>query len=132
MKIKTEWAIKNLYVSQLDDLGRTFNWFPARLSESDRDSIEQDGIHLPLMVQLVENSKFRVATAELLSNIVLWEAWRGRVAARTVCTKALSGVSNRLPHRTSGVHRQKEVPLERYLQHLSTKARQHCPGAENK
>ena len=60
MKIKTDWILKNLSISQLDDLSSTFNWFPADLSESDRNSINQDGIRIPLLVQAVEDSKFRL------------------------------------------------------------------------
>ena len=60
MKIKPDWILKNLYISQLDDLSTTFNWFPGDLSECDRNSIEQDGILLPLLVQSVEDSKFRL------------------------------------------------------------------------
>ena len=60
MQIKTDWIIKNLSISQLDDLSGIFNWFPGDLSESDMNSIEQDGIRLPLMVQPVEDSKFRL------------------------------------------------------------------------
>ena len=58
MQIKTDWILKNLSISQLDDLSSTFNWFPGDLLECDRDSIEQDGIRLPLLVQSVEDSKF--------------------------------------------------------------------------
>ena len=60
MQIKTEWILKNLFISQIDDLSSTFNWFPADLSECDRNSIEEDGIRLPLLVQPVEDSKFRL------------------------------------------------------------------------
>ena len=60
MQIKTDWIIKNLSISQLDDLSGIFNWFPGDLSESDMNSIEQDGIRLPLLAQPVENSKFRL------------------------------------------------------------------------
>ena len=60
MQIKTEWILKNLFISQLDDLSSTFNWFPGDLSECDRNSIEEDGIRLPLLVQPVEDSKFRL------------------------------------------------------------------------
>ena len=60
MQIKTDWIIKNLSISQLDDLSGIFNWFPGDLSESDMNSIEQDGIRLPLMAQPVEDSKFRL------------------------------------------------------------------------
>ena len=59
MRIKTDWILKNLSISQLDDLSSTFNWFPGDLSECDRNSSEQDGIRLPLLVQSVEYSKFR-------------------------------------------------------------------------
>ena len=60
MQIKTDWILKNLSISQLDDLSSTFNWFPGDLSECDRNSIEEDGIRLPLLVQPVEDSKFRL------------------------------------------------------------------------
>ena len=60
MKIKPDWILKNLFISQLDDLSSTFNWFPGDLSECDRNSIEEDGIRLPLLVQPVEDSKFRL------------------------------------------------------------------------
>ena len=60
MQIKPEWILKNLFISQLDDLSSTFNWFPGDLSECDRNSIEEEGIRLPLLVQTVEDSKFRL------------------------------------------------------------------------
>ena len=60
MQIKTDWILKNLSISQLDDLSSTFNWFPGDLSECDRNSIEQDGIRLPLLVQSVDDSKFKL------------------------------------------------------------------------
>ena len=60
MQIKPEWIIKNLFISQFDDLSSTFNWFPGDLSECDRNSIEEEGIRLPLLVQTVEDSKFRL------------------------------------------------------------------------
>ena len=59
MKNKTDWILKNLSISQLDDFCGKFNWFPGDLPEWDRNSIKQDGIRLPLLVQQVENSKFR-------------------------------------------------------------------------
>ena len=58
MKIKNDWIIKYLSISQLDDISRKFNWFPGDLPECDRHSIKQDGIRLPLLVQQVGNSKF--------------------------------------------------------------------------
>ena len=60
MQIKTDWILNNLSISQLDDLSSIFNWFPGDLSECDRNSIEKDGILLPLLVQSVEDSKFRL------------------------------------------------------------------------
>ena len=60
MKIKPDWILKKLSISQLDDLSNTFNWFPGNLPDCDRNSIEEDGIRLPLLVQPVEDSKFRL------------------------------------------------------------------------
>ena len=60
MKIKPDWILNNLFISQLDDLSSTFNWFPGDLSECDKNSIEEYGIRLPLLVQPVEDSKFRL------------------------------------------------------------------------
>jgi len=60
MQIKTGWILNNLSISQLDDLSSKFNWFPGDLSKCDKNSIEQDGIRLPLLVQSVEDSKFRL------------------------------------------------------------------------
>ena len=60
MKINTDWILKNLYMDQLDDLSSKFNWFPGELLESDRNSIKQDGIRLPLLVQQADDSKFRL------------------------------------------------------------------------
>ncbi len=60
MQIKTGWILNNLSISQLDDLSSRFNWFPGDLSKCDRNSIEKDGILLPLLVQSVEDSKFRL------------------------------------------------------------------------
>ena len=51
MQIKTGWILNNLSISQLDDLSSKFNWFPGDLSKCDRNSIEKDGILLPLLVQ---------------------------------------------------------------------------------
>ena len=58
MKISTGWDLKNISINKLDDLCRKYNWFPGDLSECHRNSIKQDGIRLPLLVQEVENSKF--------------------------------------------------------------------------
>ena len=60
MKIKPDWILKNLFISQLDDLSNTFNWFPGNLPDCDRNSIEEDGILLPLLVQSVDDSKFKL------------------------------------------------------------------------
>ena len=60
MKIKPDWILKKLSISQLDDLSNTFNWFPCDLPDCDRNSIEEDGIRLPLLVQSVDDSKFRL------------------------------------------------------------------------
>ena len=58
MKIKTGWVFKNISINHIDDLSSIFNWFPGDLSECERNSIEQDGIRLPLLVKSVEGSKF--------------------------------------------------------------------------
>ena len=60
MQIKTDWILKNLSISQLDDLSSTFNWFPRDLLECERNSMEKDGIRFTLIVHPVEDSKFRL------------------------------------------------------------------------
>ena len=60
MKIKTGWVFKNISINHIDDLSSIFNWFPGDLPEYDRNSIDQEGIRLPLMVQSVDDSKFRL------------------------------------------------------------------------
>ena len=60
MKINTDWIFKNLSISQLDYFNNTFNWFPGGLPECYRSSIEEDGIRLPLLVQSMEGSKFKL------------------------------------------------------------------------
>ena len=60
MKIKTDWLLENISISRLDALNCTFNWFPGDLPDCDRDSIQKDGIRLPLLVQSDDDSKFRL------------------------------------------------------------------------
>ena len=60
MKIKTGWMFKNISIKKIDDLSSIFNWFPDDLPEYDRNYIEQEGILLPLLVQSVDDSKFRL------------------------------------------------------------------------
>ena len=60
MKIKTGWVFKNISINHIDDLSSIFNWFPGDLPEYDRNSIDQEGIRLPLLVQSVDDSKFRL------------------------------------------------------------------------
>ena len=60
MTITTDWTLKNLSINQLDELSSTFNWFPGDLPEFDRNSIEKDGIRLPLLVQSLDDSKFKL------------------------------------------------------------------------
>ena len=60
MKIKTSWVFKNISINHIDDLSSIFNWFPGDLPEYDRNSIDQEGIRLPLLVQSVDDSKFRL------------------------------------------------------------------------
>ena len=60
MQIKTGWVFKNLSIKLIDDFSSKFNWFPGDLPEYDRNSIAQKGIRLPLLVQSVDDSKFRL------------------------------------------------------------------------
>ena len=60
MEIKTGWVFKNISINHIDDLSSIFNWFPGDLPEYDRNSIDQEGIRLPLLVQSVDDSKFRL------------------------------------------------------------------------
>ncbi len=58
--MKTDWVFKNISIKHIDDFSNRFNWFPGDLPEYDRNSIEQEGIRLPLLVQSVDDSKFRL------------------------------------------------------------------------
>lgn len=58
MKIKPDWVLKTLSVSQLEIVDTPFNWFPGVLSACDRNSLDEEGIRLPLLVQTVNDSHY--------------------------------------------------------------------------
>jgi len=60
MKKNPDWKLKKIYISQIDYVSNTFNWFPGDLPECYRKSIKEDGIRLPLLVQSVKDSKFEL------------------------------------------------------------------------
>lgn len=60
MKIKHDWVLKTILVRQLEIVDTPFNWFPGDLSASDMNSLDEIGILLPLLVQAVNDSKYRL------------------------------------------------------------------------
>ena len=60
MKIKPAWFFSNLSVSQFDADNTLFDWFPGVLSVSLQNSLEQNGIQIPLLVQPIRHSRYRL------------------------------------------------------------------------
>jgi len=60
MKITPAWSFSNLTFSQIEAGDTLFDWFPGVLSVSLQNSLEQNGIQLPLLVQAIQHSKYRL------------------------------------------------------------------------
>ena len=60
MKIKPAWSFSNLTFSQIESGDTLFDWFPGVLSVSLQNSLEQNGIQFPLLVQAIQHSKYRL------------------------------------------------------------------------
>ena len=60
MKIAPAWSFSNLTFSQIEAGDTLFDWFPGVLSVSLQNSLEQNGIQFPLLVQAIQHSKYRL------------------------------------------------------------------------
>ena len=60
MKITPAWYFSNLTFSQIESGDTLFDWFPGVLSVSLQNSLEQNGIQFPLLVQAIQHSKYRL------------------------------------------------------------------------
>jgi len=60
MKITPAWSFSNLTFSQIEAGDTLFDWFPGVLSLSLQKSLEQNGIQLPLLVQAIQHSRYRL------------------------------------------------------------------------
>jgi len=60
MKITPAWSFSNLTFSQIEAGDTLFDWFPGVLSVSLQNSLEQNGIQFPLLVQAIQHSKYRL------------------------------------------------------------------------
>ena len=60
MKITPTWSFSNLTFSQIEAGDALFDWFPGVLSVSLQNSLEQNGIQFPLLVQAIQHSKYRL------------------------------------------------------------------------
>ena len=60
MKITPAWSFSNLTSSQIEAGDMLFDWFPGVLSVSLQNSLEQNGIQFPLLVQAIQHSKYRL------------------------------------------------------------------------
>ena len=60
MKITPAWSFSNLTISQIEAGDTLFDWFPGVLSVSLQNSLEQNGIQFPLLVQAIQHSKYRL------------------------------------------------------------------------
>ena len=60
MKITPAWSFSNLTFSKIEAGDTLFDWFPGVLSVSLQNSLEQNGIQFPLLVQAIQHSKYRL------------------------------------------------------------------------
>ncbi len=60
MKITPSWSFSNLTFSQIEAGDTLFDWFPGVLSVSLQNSLEQNGIQIPLLVQPIRHSRYRL------------------------------------------------------------------------
>ena len=58
MKITPAWNFSTLTAGQIETDETPFDWFPGTLSENELNSIKDNGILLPLLVQAVADSKY--------------------------------------------------------------------------
>ena len=58
-KIPT-WDFLTVTVCRIDPTETCFNWFPGNLSEDDIKSLEQNGILIPILLQVVPGKKYRI------------------------------------------------------------------------
>jgi hypothetical protein len=58
MKITPAWDFSTLAVGQIEAEDTPFNWFPGVLSANAQNSLTQDGVQLPLLVQAVQDSRY--------------------------------------------------------------------------
>ncbi|MBC8258597.1 MAG: hypothetical protein H8E38_06235 [SAR324 cluster bacterium] len=60
MKIQPEWEFSTLHLDQIELKDLQYNWFPRVLTTAVRDSLQQNGVLYPLLVQAVPGKKYRV------------------------------------------------------------------------
>jgi hypothetical protein len=58
-KIPT-WDFLTVTFCRIDPTETCFNWFPCNLSEDDIKSLEQNGILIPILLQVVPGKKYRI------------------------------------------------------------------------
>ena len=54
------WDFLTVTVCRIDPTETCFNWFPGNLSEDDIKSLEQNGILIPILLQVVPSKKYRI------------------------------------------------------------------------
>jgi hypothetical protein len=54
------WDFLTVTVCRIDPTETCFNWFPGNLSEDDIKSLEQNGILIPILLQVVPGKKYRI------------------------------------------------------------------------
>ena len=54
------WDFLTVTVCRIDPTETCFNWFPGNLSEEDLKSLEQNGILIPILLQVVPDKKYRI------------------------------------------------------------------------
>ena len=54
------WDFLTVTVCRIDPTETCFNWFPCNLSEDDIKSLEQNGILIPILLQVVPGKKYRI------------------------------------------------------------------------
>ena len=54
------WDFLTVTVCRIDPTETCFNWFPGNLSEDDLKSLEQNGILIPILLQVVPGKKYRI------------------------------------------------------------------------
>ena len=54
------WDFLTVTVCRIDLAETCFNWFPGNLSEDDVKSLEQNGILIPILLQVVPGKKYRI------------------------------------------------------------------------